>query len=101
MIVGQVMVAGQWKHGLSGITNYCSDLTGNTLNQSYTGNTGFFFLYRYKELKINLEMYFSGESGLYTCDGIVPLSPDAEKPIAIDGQDWFSISSYGGRSSCC
>ena len=80
--------------------SYCSDLTGNTLNQSYTGNTGFFF-YIGTRAENKFRNVFSGESGLYTCDGIVPLSPDAEKPIAIDGQDWFSISSYGGRSSCC
>ena len=80
--------------------SYCSDLTGNTLNQSYTGNTGFFF-YIGTRAENKFRNVFSGESGFYTCDGVVPLSPDAEKPIAIDGQDWFSISSYGGRSSCC
>ena len=80
--------------------SYCSDLTGDTLNQSYTGNTGFFF-YIGTRAENKFRNVFSGESGLYTCDGVVPLSPDAEKPIAIDGQDWFSISSYGGRSSCC
>jgi hypothetical protein len=79
--------------------SYCSGSTGNTLNQDYTGNTGFFF-YIGTRAENKFKNVFSGESGLYTCDGVVPLSPDAEKPIAIDGQDWFSISTYG-RSSCC
>lgn len=79
--------------------SYCSDLTGNTLNKNYTGNTGFFF-YIGTRAENKFRNVFSGESGLYTCDGIVPLSPDAEKPIAIDGQDWFSVSNYG-RSGCC
>jgi len=78
--------------------SYCSGLTGNTLNQDYTGNTGFFF-YIGTRAENKFRNVFSGESGLYTCDGVVPLSPDAEKPITIDGQDWFSVSNYG--RGCC
>lgn len=84
--------------------SFCSGSTGNTLNQNFTGNTGFFF-YIGTRAENKFRNVFSGESGLYTCDGIIPLSPDGKEPsVTTDGQSWFSISnSIGGlsRSNCC
>ena len=86
--------------GNCGVVSGTSENCPKILNDDFNNNTGFFF-YIGTRAENKFQNVFSGESGLYTCDGIVPLSPDAENPIAIDGQDWFSVSSYGGRSSCC
>ena len=80
--------------------SYCQDLTGNTLNENFASNTGFFF-YIGTRAENKFRNVFSGESDLYTCDGVIPLSPDEKGPrVTNDGQDWFSISNFG-RSSCC
>jgi len=68
--------------------SYCSDLTGNTLNNNYTGNTGFFF-YIGTRAENKFKNKFSGETGLYTCDGLVPLEPEEKVVINTSGQDWF------------
>ena len=79
----------------------CSGLTGNILNDYYSGNTGFLF-YIGTRAENKFWDVFSGETGLYTCDGIIPLSPDEPVPETIDGQSWFSVSNFFGRSgSCC
>lgn len=79
--------------------SYCSALTGNTLNNNFTGNTGFFF-YIGTRSENKFKNLFSGESGLYTCDDMVPLQPkDGEPKVNTDGQDWFAISNYG--RGCC
>jgi len=81
--------------------SFCSGATGNTLNQNFTGNTGFFF-YIGTRAENKFRNVFSGESGLYTCDGIIPLSPDGEEPVVTtDGQSWFTKSSYGRSCSPC
>ena len=80
--------------------SFCSGSTGNTLNQNFTGNTGLFF-YIGTRAENKFRNVFSGESGLYTCDGVIPLSPDDDEPVVTtDGRDWFAISNFG-RSSCC
>jgi len=86
--------------------NYIATNTGvncgksNTLNNNFTGNTNFFF-YIGTRAENKFRNVFSGESGLYTCDGIVPLQPDEDGPrLTTDGQNWFSISSFG-RNGCC
>jgi hypothetical protein len=78
--------------------SYCSGSTGNTLNEDFTGNTGFFF-YIGTRAENKFRNVFSGESGLYTCDGIIPLPPDEDPPVVSDGQDWFAVSNFG--RSCC
>ena len=80
----------------------CSNLTGNTLNDNFTGNTGFFF-YIGTRAENKFRNVFSGETGLYTCDGIIPLSPDGTEPeISGEGQTWFNISNYNFlNSNCC
>jgi hypothetical protein len=80
--------------------SFCSGSTGNTLNNNFTGNTDFFF-YIGTRAENKFRNVFSGETGLYTCDGIIPLSPEGKEPTVSteDGQSWFSISSFG-RSSC-
>ncbi len=80
----------------------CSNLTGDTLNDNFSANTGFFF-YIGTRAENKFKNVFSGETGLYTCDGIIPLSPNGDEPIiSNNGQDWFSISTPGfGDRSCC
>lgn len=80
----------------------CSNLTGNTLNNNFSGNTGFFF-YIGTRAENKFKNVFSGETGLYTCDGVIPLSPKGEYPeIGGEGQTWFGISNYNFlNSSCC
>jgi len=80
----------------------CSDLTGNTLNDNFSANTGFFF-YIGTRAENKFRNVFSGESGLFTCDGIEPLSPDESGPeISNQGQSWFNISNYKFlNNSCC
>jgi len=78
----------------------CSDLTGNTLNSNFINNSGFFF-YIGTRAENKFKNVFSGESGLYTCDGVIPLSPeDSEPRVTTDGQDWFVISGRGNNRSC-
>jgi hypothetical protein len=74
--------------------SYCQGLTGKTLNSDYTGNTGFFF-YIGTRAENKFRNVFSGESGLYTCDGLVPLQPEVTEPIDTSGQDWFINSREG------
>jgi hypothetical protein len=80
----------------------CSNLTGNTLNDNFSGNTGFFF-YIGTRAENKFRNVFSGESGLYTCDGIEPLSPNESGPeISNQGQSWFTTSNYNFlNNSCC
>jgi hypothetical protein len=81
--------------------SFCSGATGNTLNQNFTGNTGFFF-YIGTRAENKFRNVFSGESGLYTCDGVIPLSPDGTEPVVTtDGQSWFAKSNYGRACSPC
>lgn len=73
----------------------CSGLTGNVLNNTFTANTGFFF-YIGTRAENKFWDAFSGETNLYTCDGVVPLSPEGSQPvITTAGQDWLSKSSFG------
>ena len=80
----------------------CSGLTNNSLNDNFSGNTGFLF-YIGTRAENKFRNVFSGETGLYTCDGIIPLSPDGEEPvISNEGQDWFSLSNYNFIDwGCC
>jgi len=75
----------------------CSGDTGTTLNDVYTGNTGFFF-YIGTRAENKFRNVFSGETGLYTCNGKVPLSPDKQVDVNTGGQTWFTTSSY--RFAC-
>lgn len=80
--------------------SFCSGSTGNTLNLNFSGNTGFFF-YIGTRAENKFRNVFSGESGLYTCDNAIPLSPDGDDPVVTtDGRDWFAVSNFG-RSGCC
>jgi hypothetical protein len=80
--------------------SYCSGSTGTTLNQDFTGNTGFFF-YIGTRAENKFRNVFSGESGFYTCDGIIPLQPDIDVNISNGGQSWFSISNPFTSSCWC
>ena len=75
---------------------------GNILNNNFSANTGFFF-YIGTRAENKFRNVFSGETGLYTCDDIIPLSPEGEEPeISGEGQTWFGISNYNFlNSSCC
>jgi len=77
----------------------CSGHTGTTLNDDYSGNTGFFF-YIGTRAENKFRNVFSGETGLYTCDGLVPLSPDEQLNINNGGQNWFSTSSHRAGAKC-
>jgi hypothetical protein len=79
-------------------TTICT--TGHTLNMDYTGNTGFFF-YIGTRAENKFRNVFSGESGFYTCDGIIPLQPDIDVNISNGGQSWFSVSSPFTSSCWC
>lgn len=81
-------------------TSDCGIISANTLNNNFSGNTGFFF-YIGTRSENKFRNVFSGESGLYTCDDVIPLSPDDDTPVVTtDGRDWFTISNFG-RNSCC
>lgn len=83
--------------GTTGATTVC--LTGDTLNDNFTGNTGFFF-YIGTRAENKFMNVFSGETGLNTCHGI-PLSPDVPLGIDTGGQTWFSKSPNSmGLPSC-
>ena len=69
----------------------CQYLTGNTLNNNFNNNYGFFF-YIGTRAENKFKNVFSGETGLFTCDGIIPLPPENGPRLTKDGQDWFSIS---------
>ncbi len=69
----------------------CDSTTGTTLNDIYTGNTGFFF-YIGTRAEDKFRNVFSGESGHTTSTGL-PLQPNIEVDEGLNGgQDWFSIS---------
>lgn len=82
---------------------YCLNLTGNTLNELYPNNKGFFF-YIGTRSENKFWNTFSGESGYKTTTGI-PLSNDEEKlwdqnlQGPNDGQSWFTVK--GSTFSCC
>ena len=68
--------------------SYCSSgSTGTTLNDDFTGNTGFFF-YIGTRAENKFRNVFSGETGLTTCGGI-PIPPDVPLTIDTGGQSWF------------
>lgn len=77
-------------------------ITGNTaqtLNNFYSGNSGFFF-YIGTRAEDKFRNVFSGESGIYTTTGI-PLQPNIDINIDSGGQDWINRSSYNFVSTCC
>jgi hypothetical protein len=87
----------------------CDTSTGSTitLNDVYTGNTGFFF-YIGTRSENKFHNVFSGETGTTTTG--LPLQPNIEVDEGLNGgQDWFSKSSpnlLGGRNPfrncfCC
>lgn len=75
----------------------CQFLTGNTLNNNFTDNYGFFF-YIGTRAENKFKNTFSGETGLFTCDGVIPLTPEDGPRLNTDGQDWFLTS---GRFTKC
>jgi hypothetical protein len=87
----------------------CDTTTGTTLNDVYSGNTGFFF-YIGARAENKFWNTFSGESG-YTTSTNLPLQPNISVDEGLNGgQDWFSISSpdmVGSRNpfrdctTCC
>ncbi|MHA2404132.1 MAG: hypothetical protein ACXADH_14135 [Candidatus Kariarchaeaceae archaeon] len=79
-------------------TTICT--TGHTLNMDYTGNTGFFF-YIGTRAENKFRNVFSGETGLYTCDGLVPLAPNVPVETGGDGQSWFTRSNLGLPDCWC
>jgi hypothetical protein len=85
--------------GSSATTATTVCLSANTLNNTYTGNTGFFF-YIGTRAENKFRNVFSGETGLYTCHGI-PLSPDDNIEIDDGGQSWFTRSNLGLPSCWC
>lgn len=73
----------------------CDTTTGTTLNDIYSGNTGFFF-YMGTRAENKFWNVFSGESGHTTSTGL-PLQPNILVDEGLDGgQDWFS---NGGSST--
>jgi hypothetical protein len=71
----------------------CDTSTGSTttLNDIYSGNTGFFF-YMGTRAENKFQNVFSGESGHTTSTGL-PLQPNIPVDEGLDGgQDWFSKS---------
>jgi hypothetical protein len=85
--------------GSSATTATTVCVTGNTLNNTFTGNTGFFF-YIGTRAENKFQNVFSGETGLRTCHGI-PLSPDDDMDIDTGGQSWFTQNSRGLPSCWC
>jgi hypothetical protein len=77
----------------------CSGNTGTTLNDTYTGNTGFFF-YIGTRAENKFRNVFSGETGLTTCGGI-PLSPDVQYTASDGSESWFTIDTrFSNRCGC-
>lgn len=74
-----------------------SGSTGQTLNDLYSGNSGFFF-YIGTRSENKFRNIFSGETGLYTSKGL-PLSPDVDVEVDNGGQSWFGCST-GVLPSC-
>lgn len=71
---------------------FCSGSTNNSLNDSFSGNSGFFF-YIGTRSENKFKNNFSGETGLLTCDGIMPLNQSDGLPRTFnDGQDWFVVN---------
>lgn len=71
----------------------CNSTTGTTLNDVYTGNTGFIF-YIGTRAEDKFWNVFSGESG-YTTTTDIPLSPDVDVNEGLNGgQSWFTKSGY-------
>jgi hypothetical protein len=69
----------------------CGTSTGTTLNDIYTGNTGFFF-YIGARAEDKFRNVFSGESG-HTTSTDLPLQPNIVVDEGLNGgQDWFSLS---------
>lgn len=83
-----------------------SGFSGNTLNNKYPNNKGFFF-YIGTRAENKFSNVFSGESGQSTSSGL-PLQPNIEVDDGNNGgEDWFSISepTVSGTnikvSNCC
>ena len=70
-----------------------------TLNTDFTGNTGFFF-YIGTRAENKFHNIFSGESGLYTCDGLVPLQNDVEVDVINGFENWFLKSNVNFLPGC-
>jgi hypothetical protein len=82
-------------------TNLSCDINnGPKLNDDFPENDGFFF-YIGTRAENKFKNVFSGESGLYTCDGVIPLQPDVDVDINSGGQDWFSKSTFGRQGCGC
>jgi hypothetical protein len=80
--------------------SYCSSgSTGTTLNDDFTGNTGFFF-YIGTRAENKFRNIFSGETNLTTCHGI-PLVPDDNLVIDDGGESWFSTNNLGLPGCWC
>lgn len=77
----------------------CSGLTGTNLNDVYTANTGFFF-YIGTRAENKFRNVFSGESGLYTCDDLIPLQPNIEVDISNGFDNWFLKNDLLMSRSC-
>jgi hypothetical protein len=77
----------------------CSGLTGTNLNYTYTANTGFFF-YIGTRAENKFRNVFSGESGLYTCDGLIPLQDDIDVDVTNGFENWFLKSNVNFTSGC-
>jgi hypothetical protein len=78
-------------------------LSGNTLNDNFPNNEGFFF-YIGTRAENKFKNVFSGESGYETCGG-VPLTPTEVPPeIDMGTANWFLKTdpfSLRGYTSCC
>lgn len=77
----------------------CYVNNGTQLNDSFPDNDGFFF-YIGTRAENKFQNVFSGESGLYTCDGLIPLQPDVKVDISDGSESWFTKSTFG-RNGCC
>jgi len=77
----------------------CSSLSGNNLNTVYTANTGFFF-YIGTRAENKFHNIFSGESGLNTCSGLIPLQNDVDVDVINGFENWFLKSNVNFSSGC-
>lgn len=83
--------------GLTGSTTVC--LTGNTLNNNFPNNEGFFF-YIGTRAENKFRNVFSGESGYTTCTNI-PLQPSNITEYLDNGiSNWFLKDTTIGFSKC-
>jgi hypothetical protein len=78
----------------------CNTYNEPTLNKDFTGNTGFFF-YIGTRAENKFQNVFSGESGLYTCDGSLPLQPDIKVNVINGFENWFLKSNYNFTNRGC